>query len=400
MRILMLDNEFPPLGGGTGVVNYHLMKFFNTVPNLWIDLVTSSRSRSTVESERFGERAIIYKVPVGNKNIHHASNRELLTYAWRGLKFSRKLLRQHRYALSFAFSTVPAGAISYALHSTDRLPYLVSLQGPDVPGFEARYNSLYWVLKPLIRHIWHHAAVVTAISDHHRRLALETTAKLTIPIVYNGVDIKVFYPSGNETERDTLNILCVGRLIERKGQAYLLRAFARLRSMLRQHTKLTLVGTGDEEASLKKLAKDLLVYEQVDFAGIVSNEKMPEVYRKADAFVLPSQNEGMSIALLEAMASGLPAIVTETGGTSELVRENVNGFVVPWANVQALTEYLTLLAGDRLLRHRLGQASRQTAVKFSWESMSQRYLDLCVQVAHGSISTPVMRQDQICEDIK
>ena len=400
MRILMLDNEFPPLGGGTGVVNYHLLRFFNTVPNLCIDLVTSSRSRNTVESERFGERITVYKVPVDNKNIHHASNRELLTYAWRGFNYSRKLLRQHRYALSFAFSTVPAGAISYALHSTNRLPYLVSLQGPDVPGFEARYNHLYLILKPLIRHIWHHAAVVTAISDHHRRLAHDTTAKLTIPIVYNGVDVTVFYPLGKQAESDSLNILCVGRLIERKGQAYLIQAFAKLRPKLKQRIKLTLVGTGDGEASLKKLAKDLFVDEEVDFAGVVSNEKMPQIYREADVFVLPSQNEGMSIALLEAMASGLPAIATVTGGTAELVRENVNGFIVPWANVQALTEYLTLLAGDRQLRHRLGQASRQVAIKFSWESMAQRYLDLCAQIAHGSISTSVTPKDQLCEDIQ
>ncbi len=400
MRILMLDNEFPPLGGGTGVVNYHLLRLFNTVPNLWIDLVTSSRSRSTFESERFGERITIYKVPVDNKNIHHASNRELLTYAWRGFDYSRKLLRQHRFALSFAFSTVPAGAISYALHSTNKLPYLVSLQGPDVPGFEARYTYLYLILKPLIRHIWHHAAVVTAISDHHRRLAHDTTAKPNIPIVHNGVDITLFFPSEKQTESDRINILSVGRLIERKGQAYLIRAFANLRPKLKQEIKLTLVGTGDEEASLKKLAKDLFVDEEVEFVGVVSNEKMPQIYREADAFVLPSQNEGMSIALLEAMASGLPAIVTETGGTAELVRENVNGFVVPWANVQALTEHLTLLAGDRELRHRLGQASRQIAIKFSWESMAQRYLDLCVQIARGVICTSVARQDRVCEDIQ
>jgi phosphatidyl-myo-inositol dimannoside synthase len=396
MRILMLNNEFPPLGGGTGVVNYHLLEFLNTVPDVWVDLVTSSRTRSTAEVECFGERINLYRVPVSNKNIHHASNRELLTYTWRGLSYSRKLLRERHYDLSLAFSTVPAGAISYILQICEQLPYLVSLQGPDVPGFEARYNYLYPVLKPLIRRVWSGAKIVTAISEHHRELANETMPELKIPIIYNGVDSTLFCPSDSRSEVDPVNILCVGRLIERKGQDHLLRAFARLRSKLTSPVKLTLVGTGDTEMSLKNLAKDLLIANSVDFAGVVPGEKMPDIFKRGDIFVLPSQNEGMSIALLEAMACGLPVVVTNTGGTVELVQENVNGFVVPWADVQALTEQLDLLIKDQQLRSRLGQASRQTAIKFSWDAMSQRYLELCVQIAQGRLSTSVPRTDEFC----
>src|SRR5438093_11864716 len=111
----MLDNEFPPLGGGTGVVNYHLLREMSAYDDLHVDLVTSSRTRSTYETEQFAPRIMIYKVPVNNKNVHHSSNQELLIYAWRGLLLSRSLLQQHRYDLSFAFAGVPAGAISYAL---------------------------------------------------------------------------------------------------------------------------------------------------------------------------------------------------------------------------------------------------------------------------------------------
>ncbi len=138
MRILMLDNEFPPLGGGTGVINYHVLKEFGGCPDVFVDLVTSSRSAHEFETEQFAERITIYKVPVDNHNIHHSSNRELLRYAWRGLEFSRKLIQQRAYTASLAFAGVPAGAISYMLKLLYGLPYLVSLQGPDVPGFEAR----------------------------------------------------------------------------------------------------------------------------------------------------------------------------------------------------------------------------------------------------------------------
>ena len=80
----MFDNEFPPLGGGTGVVNYHLFQQFSEHADVTVDLVTSSRDRYAYERERFSERITLYKVPVDNRNIHHATNRELLRYAWRG----------------------------------------------------------------------------------------------------------------------------------------------------------------------------------------------------------------------------------------------------------------------------------------------------------------------------
>ncbi len=380
LRILMLDNEFPPLGGGTGVVNYHILKELAAYPNIWVDLVTSSRTRRNYETERESERITIFKVPVNNRNIHHSSNRELLTYTWRGFWFSRDLVRERTYDLSFAFAGVPAGAISYAQKRLTGLPYIVSLQGPDVPGFEARYSYLYPFLKPALRAIWGSADTVLAISRDHQQLAHETMPKLDIPIIYNGVDSATFRPG---PARDgPLTVLCVGRLIERKGQHVLLKAMAKI---LHQQPDLTvvvhLVGTGDEEANLKRLATELDITRQVRFAGFVARERMPEIYRQADIFVLPSQNEGMSIALLEAMASGLPVIVTDVGGSYELVQPGENGLIVRWGDETALAESLATLLMDAALRQRMGRTSREKGERFAWPEITRQYVQLFRQVS-------------------
>jgi glycosyltransferase involved in cell wall biosynthesis len=385
MRILMLDNEFPPLGGGTGVVNYHLLAELAAHESIWVDLVTSSRSRRDYETESFADQITIYKVPVGNRNIHHSTNRELIRYSWRALHLTRKLLDRNSYELSFAFAGVPAGAISYALKAIAGLPYLVSLQGPDVPGFEARYNYLYPVLKPFLRRIWGNAAAVTAISQEHQRLANETMPQLEIPIIYNGVDLDAFQPADEPRQGPEVEILCVGRLIERKGQHLLLQAFSRLRRDSACPVSLKLVGTGDAEDSLRSLAADLDVADAVNFTGFVSRADMPNVYRQADIFALPSQNEGMSIALLEAMASGLPVVVTDTGGTLELVQQGTNGFVVSWADVSALTTVLARLVQDGQTRHQYGIESRRTAIRFAWSAAAKEYVELCAQIADGHI---------------
>ncbi|MDL1964023.1 MAG: glycosyltransferase family 4 protein, partial [Deltaproteobacteria bacterium] len=109
-----------------------------------------------------------------------------------------------------------------------------------------------------------------------------------------------------------------------KGIRFLIEAVGRLKN---DPVELTLIGDGNCEEELKELAKDLGVSDRVMFKGYVNHDSIGEIYRKSDLFVLPSQNEGMSNALLEAMASGLSVIVTDTGGTTELL--DGNGVVVP-----------------------------------------------------------------------
>jgi glycosyltransferase involved in cell wall biosynthesis len=97
-------------------------------------------------------------------------------------------------------------------------------------------------------------------------------------------------------------------------------------------------------------------------------------------FVLPSYNEGMSVALLEALAAALPVVVTETGGTAELVKDN--GLIVPWADPSALADALeTFLYTPQVCRE-MGWRSRQIAEMFSWEATAQAYVDLC----HGLLA--------------
>ena len=375
----MFDNEFPPLGGGTGVVNYYLLLEMARCQDVTVDLVTSSRSRTAHETERFADRITIYKVPVDNRNIHHASNLELLRYSWRGLRMALRLVKQHRYDVSVAFAGVPAGAISCLLHLIHGLPYVLSLQGPDVPGFERRYNYLYPVLTPLIKKIWRRAGAVTAISAEQELLAHRTMPDLSLVTIPNGVDTELFAPLPGEVER-AFTMVCVARLIERKGQHHLLQAFAQLRASSARPLCLMFVGTGDAEPQLRELADRLQVADAVTFKGFVSREQMPPMYRKADVFVLPSQQEGMSIALLEAMASGLPVVVTDTGGTAELVTQGQNGEIVPWGDVPALTRALHNLLNAETLRRQMGAESRRRALQFGWPVLATRYIELCARV--------------------
>lgn len=381
MRLLMLDNEFPPLGGGTAVVNLHLLRELARADDVEVDLVTShgERRKERVE-EQFAARIRIIRVPVDNRDPHHARHRELLRYAGRGLLACRELLRARRYDAAFAFSGLPAGAMALVLKHSHGLPYLVSLQGRDVPGFDPAYRRVYPFLAPLIRRVWREAAVVTSISDEQRRLAARTWPELRTHVVHNGVDVDLFSPPARGPGGEEVNVLSVARLIPRKGHRFLLAAIAALRRD-GVPVRLTLAGQGDAEPSLRRLAAELGISDAVSFLGFVSRDRIADVYRAAHVFVLPSENEGMSIALLEAMASSLPVVVTFVGGTAELVEDGANGFVVPFGEPAALAAAIGQLAAAPETRARMARANRLRARGFSWRSFAERHLQLCAEAA-------------------
>ena len=374
MRILMLNNEFPPLGGGTGTANHVLLQYFARAPRMEIDMITSALGKKK-EEEEFSEHITIFKVPVSNKNIHHSSNRELLSYAARALPLAWKRHRAHPYHLCFAWSALPAGFIALTLRKFMGLPYFVRVCGPDIPGFEQRYRSIYPILSPMIRAIWHSAEIVVAKSEGEREMirALDRNTKVTL--IPNGVDLTAFQPAALIPDDGPLRLLCVARLIERKGQHHLLEAVKRLADAGIDVT-LDLVGTGDAHAGYEQRAQRLELNGKVNFLGYVPREEIAGHYARAHVFVLPSYNEGMSIATLEAMASGLPLVITRTPGTTEVVEEGTNGFTFAWGDIDTLTIHISLLATHRDLTRRMGAASRARATQFTWDTAAAAYLDL------------------------
>lgn len=377
MRILMLDNEFPPLGGGMGTANEALLQRYARQPDIEIDLITAALG-NRLESEQFAERIRMFKVPVWNKNIHHSTNRELILYAAQALPVAVRLQRARPYDLCFAWSAVPAGGVALALQKLTGLPYMVWASGPDIPGFEQRYQAIYPLLLPMLRQIWRGAAPLVAKCAQEIEMINAADPRVSVTYVPNGVDLTRFQPGTPAPDAGPLRIICVARLIERKGQHHLIEAVKQLADDGVDVT-LDLVGTGDAQPANEALAQRLGVSSRVRFVGYVPREQIAQHFANAHVFALPSYNEGMAIAALEAMGAGLPVVLTRTGGTEELVDEGVNGLTFDWADVHTLSAHLRCLATDRALVRRMGVASRQRALQFSWDAIAVRYREIFEQ---------------------
>jgi glycosyltransferase involved in cell wall biosynthesis len=382
MRVLFFNYEYPPLGGGAANATAYLLKEYSEIPDLKVDLITSSIDER-YHLEKIGENISIHRLPIGkNKNnLHYQSFGEMFNYLWKAYFFAKKLVKKEKYDLSHSFFTIPCGFVSMILKKKYKIPYIISLRGSDVPGYSERFKFLHYFIKPLTKLIWRKSNAVIANSQGLKELALKTNPKQEIGIIYNGIDISDFAPKP-EAMLSGKFIITTGasRITARKGINYLLEAIEKL---LPKHPDIYLkaMGDGNEKENLENLAKELNLEKNVEFIGRIPRENTAPYYQEASIFVLPSLNEGMSNAMLEALASGLPLIATDTGGTQELLEDGVNGFIVKMKNSQDLAEKMDILIKDSDLRKKMGEESRKKAQNLSWERVAKNYIDIYYKIS-------------------
>jgi glycosyltransferase involved in cell wall biosynthesis len=381
MKILFFNYEYPPLGGGAANATAYILAEYAKIPNLEIDLVTSSIDNQ-YHLEKIGDSVQIHKLPIGknSSNLHFQSQKDLLVYSWKAYQFSKKLIKKNNYDLTHSFFSVPCGFLSLLLKYKYNLPYIVSLRGSDVPGYSDRFGVVYFILTPIIKYIWKNSDAVISNSDGLKDLALKTRPNQEVEVIYNGIDIENFKPDQNKKMPDKFIITPgASRVTKRKGLDFLIRAVAQLLPKY-PNILLRIMGDGDEKENLIMLIKELKLENNVQFLGRIPREKTAAYYQEANMFVLPSFNEGMSNAMLEALATGLPIIATETGGTKELVTENKNGFLIAMGDSNDLAGKIEKLIMDKVLCEKMGQESRQRAEKMSWQAVARQYVELYERV--------------------
>lgn len=367
-KILMLNYEFPPLGGGAGNATKYLLREFSRFDNLEIDLVTSSTDKFRIEN--FSKNIRIFYIDIGkNGNIHYQSNRDLIIYSWKAFWFCLGMKSRTKYDFVHAFFGIPCGFIAMIL----RLPYIVSLRGTDVPFHTNRYFWLdFFIFRFLSRLIWHRAVCVVANSNNLAAEAHCTAPQQRISVIANGIDMNL--ACSQEKLDGVLTLISTSRLIEVKGIKFLLEAFILL---LKSYTnvRLLIVGDGPLMEELKSIANEETGIGKVEFLGALPHEEVLGLYHQADVFVLPSLNEGMSNSLLEAMAAGLAVIATDTGGAREIISEE-NGFIVKKRDSRDIFLALEKFYLDRNKLQSAKKASREKIKDYDWQKVAQSYFGL------------------------
>ncbi len=378
MKVLFLNYEYPPLGGGASIATEALLREWALLPEMEVHLVTAAVGDSQERIE-VGRNVIIHRVPIGKnaEKLHSQSLLDISMYTIKAGWFLRTLLREEHekkpFDVTLAFFTIPCGFLAYLLRLFWGIPYVVSLRGSDVPGFSEKYDGFYLLAKPLVRFLWRHAAMVVPNSVGITKLAERTASLPHLEIIENGVDIKTFFPRHERRSTSEVVFLSTSRLTPRKGIHLLIAAFALALKQSSVSMKLWLIGEGEQRADLEEQVRSLGIEQSVRFIGRVEHEALPDFYQQAHVFVLPSKNEGMSNSALEALASGLPLVVSGTGGMQELLQDDINGYFIDPDNAESFARTLTVIAGDQEKLVAYGTASRSRAEQRSWAAVAGRF---------------------------
>jgi len=375
VKILMLNYEFPPIGGGGGQAHRALLGPYARRADLHVDVLTSS-PESGFRTERFADRVQIHRVGIRKKDLHLWRRTEVLEWLHKAGARHRSLVRSGGYDLVHAFFGFPTGWLCY--RTCEQVPYILSLRGSDVPGQNARLKLDYQILGPLVfKPIWRKASALVACSEGLQSRALRFLPCARIEVIPNGVDLDRFHPAQDRSAPDSLRLLTVGRLSATKRVPLLVDMVGQL---LAQgcRARLTVVGGGGLDLELRGLVKARGLEDAVTFTGRREAEDMPRIYREHDVFVSASMQEGMSNAMLEAMASGLPIVTTRCEGVDELISDN--GLVVDQPDPGPLADAVRGLAHDRAGLAALSTAARRKAGSFSWTAVAESYLRLYARV--------------------
>jgi glycogen synthase len=373
LRLLIVNYEFPPIGGGASYACFGLARMLVSRGHQ-VDVLTSRLAGQPRVEQLHGMRVI--RVRSWRHGMHDCGLRgaaTFLLFAWLRL---RQLMKIERYDLVHYFFGLPSGLLSLYTHGKRNIPYILSLRGSDVPGYDPvdrPLNFTHQLLATVNRRIWQKAAFVVPNSTALRDLAASFAPTIHFKVVPNAVIDSVVAPDkrANEAPGAPLQLLCVARLIERKGIGTLLHAIA---ALPQQSVVLHIVGGGRDEQALRAAATELNLAARVIFHGAVPHDEVLAMCRRADVFVLPTLSESCSMALLEAMSHGLPVVTTRIGGNPFLIQHERNGLLVAPGDAEELADALQRLIRNPALRETMSAANlKKIAEQFTWTVNANRY---------------------------
>lgn len=374
-RILILCHGFPPYYGGAEHAAYDLAREAVKAGHT-VTIVTSDiGGRLPAEEEMDGMRII--RLHARKKEWSFHTTFELLDFLRVGLKQFPSIVKDLQPDFIWAHFSVPAGALAFNAFRTFGIPYGVVLHGSDVPGYQPdRFRFIYPALRIIVRRIWRRASFVIAVSDELRSLALETWPTGTIDVIPNGVDTEQFKPNPTREARagTELQALVAAQWIERKGIHFLLEAIHLLDPKVKEHLVWHLCGSGPYEPQLRSLIQEYQLEDRVHLHGLIPRDKLTErLCRETDLFVLPSLQEGLPLALLEALSAGTAVIATRVGGIPSALTDRKDALLCDPGNPEQLRAAIERLAREPLLRQTLQEQARQTALRYSWTASWLQY---------------------------
>lgn len=375
MRILFCNYEYPPLGGGGGVINALLAE--ELAARHEVTVLTSQGLGLPAESVVNGVR--IVRVPVFFRSQQAAANvPSMLAYLPMGIAAGKRLIRANQFDVINTHFVLPTGPVGDALAGFGKLPNVLSVHGGDL------YDPSKWmsphrhfVLRQWVKRLLQRADSVVAQSRntvenvHTYYDPSLNVVRIPLGIKRPAVDVAARAEYGFTD--DQVLMVTVGRLVARKAMDQLI---STLKDIGRPDAHLLIIGSGPQEQALRQKASELSLSERVHFMGHTDERDKFRLLQMSDIFVSTSQHEGFGLVFLEAMASGLPVICYGYGGQTDFLVDGVTGHVVPLNDMALFADSCRTLISDREACERISAENRTRVEELYIDNCARQYEQL------------------------
>lgn len=369
MNLLLINYEFPPVGGGAANATWELARALVQLGHRPIVLTARFRDRNSAATPA---GVTLIEVPALRRRREACTPFEMATFAVSASLRVRRLLRRERIDGMIAFFSIPCGPIAWWGARGTGVPYVVSLRGGDVPGTEPGLHRIHRWLTPVRRRVLKTARALIANSLALQQRAVVADA-LPVGVIPNGVDSTYFVPAASKPPPQPFRWLFVGRLQAQKNLGWLITRLAALTDL---SWELHIVGDGPLRGEWQQLAQSLGVASRLTWHGWLPREQILPQYQNAHALVQPSLYEGMANTVLEAMACGLAIVASDEPANRALVEDSGSGACLPLADPSAAEIVLRATMTEDHWKRWGAQARTHASEHFSWPQVAKAYASL------------------------
>jgi len=369
MRILVLNHEFPPIGGGGGRAAEDICRGLTK----WgheIKVLTAHIKGLPREEERDGYT--IVRLSSLRTQPYKASFLSMAAYVLAGLWTGRRLILSFKPQVIHAHFAVPAGALAWALSRFTGIPYVLTVHLGDVPGGvpEKTGGWFRWIY-PFTRSIWRNANRIVAVSEFTRQLALKNY-NVKIQVIPNGVDLSTMQPDLIHLNQPP-RIVFAGRFMAQKNPLQVVQSLNQLKKIQWQ---CVMIGDGPLMQDVRRAVAESGLEGRFQFTGWIDPQEVLNWFDSSDILFMPSRSEGLPMVGVQALAKGLAIVASHVGGFVDLVDNNKNGYLIRQEDAgEFRTSLLGLLSdSNRLLSFR--NASLEKAKYFEINQVVKEYENL------------------------